>query len=522
MKNLSRFFEIIDIYAIFRKIPFLKMVIPVIVAILLPLYQYFNIILILSIFITSFSFLLISLKIKSFPYLFELFAFICIYLLVTISQKQITENNKALVTNKPTQFLGVVTEKLKEKLKTFQTTVQIKYFDSNNSWENTSARAIVYIQKDSLRKMPETGSTITFNAYLNAIENFDTISNFDYKKYLASKHIYSSAYISSNNWEIVNTENKLPIKNISEKFQVGIQNKFQNNNYNPSQLAFISALLLGDKTELDKEIKNDFSVAGTLHVLAVSGLHVGIIAIIINTMLSFLDKNKRTKIIKSFIVILSIWSFAYLTGLGASVQRAALMFSIFSLGSVFSKANNTINALFASAFIILLCNPFSFFEIGFQLSYLAVLGIILFYPFLSDWFKQLHKVYQYVPGIIAVSIAAQLFTLPISLYYFGVVPSYSLLANIFAIPLIFIIMSMLLAELFIGLMSSSIALFLADVNKWLIDVLLYLTNQTAHLPHATWQLSTTLSQTLLILACVLVLYTVALYFKKKKIENQVR
>ena len=176
-----------------------------------------------------------------------------------------------------------------------------------------------------------------------------------------------------------------------------------------------------------------------MHILAVSGLHVGIVFLIFSTLLRVLPSKKGFNFLRASILLLIVWGFALLTGFSPSVQRAGCMFSIIIIASAINRFTNILNSIFGSAFLILLINPNSIFEVGFQLSYSAVLGIVLIYPQLYPLIATKNKFVNWWLGIMVVSIAAQLSTLPLTLYYFHQFPNWFLLVNFVVIPAAFIL-----------------------------------------------------------------------------------
>jgi competence protein ComEC len=200
-------------------------------------------------------------------------------------------------------------------------------------------------------------------------------------------------------------------------------------NLSGKELAIAKALILGDKSLLDTEVKNSFTNTGAMHVLAVSGLHVGIIMQILMVFLGFFSKwiDRKTSIL---LVVGIMWIYAVLTGLSPSVLRAVFMFSVLVLAQISGKQHDSVNSLFFTAFVIFLFDPYTLFDIGFQLSFLAMLGIFLFYRQIEEVVfidnKWIRKVWQGT----AIGFAAQIMTTPLSLYYFHQFPNYFILTNI--------------------------------------------------------------------------------------------
>ncbi|MCQ2369726.1 MAG: ComEC/Rec2 family competence protein [Paludibacteraceae bacterium] len=224
---------------------------------------------------------------------------------------------------------------------------------------------------------------------------------------------------------------------------IGIYRKYISND----NVGIISALTLGKKDDLSRDTRQIFSLAGGSHVLAVSGLHVGIIYAIILGLLSFIPHSQIGNITRHSIVILCLWFYAFICGLPASVVRSAFMFSLISGSYILGKSNYSLNSVFVSMFFMLLYNPLYLFDIGFQLSYAAVISILIFYPKLYSILHFQNKIMIWVWGMICVSAAAQIGTLPLTVYYFHQIPVYSILTNFVVVPAAFIIIYVALALL---------------------------------------------------------------------------
>ena len=190
------------------------------------------------------------------------------------------------------------------------------------------------------------------------------------------------------------------------------------------------------------EVKQAYATAGAMHVLAVSGLHVGIIFLILNTLLSIFDTSKKGRVVKAIILLIGLWSYALITGLSPSVLRAATMFSFVIMGTVLNRKSSIYNTLAASAFFLLLINPKLLFEVGFQLSYIAVIGIVYLQPLIYKRIYTRWWLLDKIWAITAVSIAAQIATLPLILYYFNQFPVYFMLSNLIVIPSAVVILSL--------------------------------------------------------------------------------
>lgn len=236
--------------------------------------------------------------------------------------------------------------------------------------------------------------------------------------------------------------------------------------------SIVLALVLGIKDELDYIIKDAYAGAGTMHVLAVSGLHVGILYWLLSLLLYRLNKSKKTKWIGSLFVLIGLWIYAAVTGLAPSVLRSALMFSFLIIGKLLRKSGNIFNILAASAFVLLVFKPTLIFSVSFQLSYLAVLGIVYLQPKIYRWANFKNIILRQLWLWTSVSLAAQLTTTPISLYYFHQFPTYFIFANWVVVPVAFLIFILGLSVLF-----TSWRPVLSDCIGWILGHVTCLVNQ---------------------------------------------
>jgi len=257
-------------------------------------------------------------------------------------------------------------------------------------------------------------------------------------------------------------------------------------NIQDKEFAVLSALLLGYREYIDDDLRREFAGAGAMHILCVSGLHVGIMFLILSSLFSFLNKIKNGKIIKAIIIILLIWFYATLTGFSPSVLRASTMFSFVAIARSFNRYTNIYNILAASAIILTVADPYIVTKIGFQLSYLAVISIVTLQPSLYKLLYVKNKLPDKIWAVITVSIAAQIGTGPLAIHYFSQFPNYFIITNLIVIPLASIIIYTALLFLLI----SPIAVFAEFLGK-ILSFVVYLMHQSVHLiealPYSTMQ-----------------------------------
>jgi len=272
---------------------------------------------------------------------------------------------------------------------------------------------------------------------------------FNYKNYLENHGIAHQIFINETAIRVLAKSKGDFIKSYALALRQKMILKYSKYILDKEAASVASTLILGYKAELSREVLSAYSKTGTMHVLSVSGMHVGIVFFILNRLLWFMSRNKKLRIIRATVIISLIWFYALITGFSPSVCRAALMLSIYVLGKAVSRSSNSYNLVAASAVLLLIYNPYFLFDVGFQLSYLAVLGLIYFYPkiyhifYIKNWFGD--QVWSY----IALSCAAQLATFPLGMYYFHQFPVYFLISNLFIVLPVILIMYLGIVFLFI-------------------------------------------------------------------------
>lgn len=323
------------------------------------------------------------------------------------------------------EFVGIIREANVGKGKTDRVIVDLKHLISTESAKQVSGKLLAYVEKDSASNL-KVGDVIQFSPWLIPIKNQNNPGEFNFERFWDVKGIKHSSFISRDKIKVIGFENSSNVFwNRLQLYLKGLlSEKLKHENFTVA-----TALSLGEKSDLSAETRNAFSSAGAMHVLAVSGMHVGILLLIID----FLCKNikiLRNTYINIGLSLVAVWFFAFLTGSSPSVLRAACMFSILSIGTAFGYSKISLSSIIMSACIILLYNPFLLFDIGFQLSYTAMLGISFFFDPISNVVTLPKKYLQKAWDGVALGIAAQIGTLPLTLYYFHQFPNYFILTNL--------------------------------------------------------------------------------------------
>lgn len=379
--------------------------------------------------------------------------------------------------NTPRQFIfpelkptsTVIAEIVKspvEKNKSYQTVIEFKSLKIDNKITTIDGQAAVFIYKDSLSAKLALGDEIICNATFDVARNIGNPDEFDYKTFLFRKGICWQKYVKQNEWKLLSKAKGNVFLMWVDKVKFQLLAIYKKYGLKDQEFAVASALTIGYTDDLDKETMQTFSNTGAMHILSVSGLHVGVIYYIINQLLFFLNKFRRGKVIKAVLIITFLWFFAALAGMCPAILRSALMLTFVILADTLKRTTNIYNTLSISAFILLIWNPYNLFDVGFQLSYLAVASIVYFQRQIKNLYTPRNAVDKWFWELIAVSFAAQLGTFAISIYYFHQFPNYFLLTNMIAIPLSSFI-------LFFGALLFAVSWLtpLATVVAWLLNFL---------------------------------------------------
>lgn len=307
----------------------------------------------------------------------------------------------------------------------------VELYKSNR--QKTTGRLILYIKKDSLFTAFKVDQWLLISSEILEIQAALNPNQFDYKNYLTRLGVFHQ--IRSTKVNVLQiSEGKTTLTGFSERIRNHLINKLAKTSIAPPQLAIIHALVLGQRKDISKEMYADYAAAGAVHILAVSGLHVGILFAILSWLLLPLRWIRYGKTIRSILIVLLLWGFALLAGLSPSVVRAVTMFSFFALAGMLDRPTNTFNTLFLSFLLLLLLQPSWLFHVGFQLSYLAVFFIIWIQPILYKWYQPNHKIKRFFWGIFTVTVAAQLGVAPLSIYYFHQFPGLFFVTNLIILP----------------------------------------------------------------------------------------
>ncbi len=320
-------------------------------------------------------------------------------------------------------------------------------------------KCLIQLKKDSLTVPFEPGEWYLTNSSIKDFNPPKNPTSFGYKRFMKNRSIYKQTYITAETSKKITHNQTQKLSTWAHQQRSRIKDSLATNGFLKKESGLIQALILGQKEDIDPATYQDFSKAGVVHILAVSGLHVGIVLLLLQYVFRPIEWFPYGKIIKTLLVIAFMWLFALMAGFSPSVTRAVTMFSLFAIAINMKRKTNTINVLCISLLILLLIHPQRIFEVGFQLSYCAVFAIVTMQPPLFKLWQPHLKPVKYLWSIASVTITAQLGVLPLSLYYFKQFPGLFMLANIVIIPLLGVLLAM------------GILVVLLSLAGWLPDIL---------------------------------------------------
>lgn len=409
--------------------------------------------------------------------------------ILTLSRTHVFQaENIGNIKNEDIRYLYVrVTEPLQQRTASQRATAEVlQVTDSAGNSRVASGRILLYWHQKSnpAGAALQYGDVILIPNVLTPIPEEVFPEAFSFKKVLRPGQIAYQAYLTQGSYEKVDASPN-PLIQASHAGVEAI-NRILFQYFSPEKAALMSSLLLGYKADIAEEDLKAFSITGTIHVLAVSGMHVGLIYMALLFLFTGSLRPGRLKFWQGVSVLVFLWAYAVLTGLSASVVRATLMFSIMEAGRTFLGARgNTYNSLFAAAYIQLLISPHDLLDVGFQLSYQAVLGILFFYPLLSEKYEPKNRILRGAWQLALVSISATLGTLPVTLFVFKSFPLLFIPANIFIVPVSTVVIFMGIAVVMFSWVTYAGA-FLAWITSYALDVLMVPTRFMAKIPGASF------------------------------------
>ena len=388
-------------------------------------------------------------------------------LLVTLHKNPVSEIN----IEKTDAFIAEVINEPYPTMQSVKMILKVRPLNGEGSNEQP-VQVIAFFEKNKNSELLKYGDRLLFQVKISHPRKPMNPGEFDYKSFLALNGIYYSVFIPDNKWQYIGNSPQNIFKKLAGQLRHYLLISLQNNGLEGRSYAVAAAILLGYDNLMDTELEQDFVTAGAMHILCVSGLHVGVIYLVFNLLLGFLRKNRIQQIIKALLLLLLVWAYAMLTGLSPSVQRATVMISIFIIGNALSRQRDSYNTLAASAFLLLIFNPLLIFNVGFQLSYMAVLGILTFHRPIYVMFYFKNGIIDKLWSVTVLSFAAQLGTFPLAAHYFHFFPTYFWLSNLLIFPLSFLIITVGMAFISVSWLP-----FIPKIVGMVLSGLVYLLNQ---------------------------------------------
>ena len=343
-----------------------------------------------------------------------------------------------------------VDEPLQEKERTYKAIASVLYYQNGHKFKTTHGKVLMYLSKDAVCGALKAGYQVLINKKLEFIRHHGNPGAFNYAAYAAMQGIHHQVYLRSTEFTVIKKESPSFIRQFiyaSRAYLIAILRS-----YIPGKIesGLAEALLIGYKDDLDKTLLNAYANTGVVHVIAISGLHLGLIYWLLAGLFSLIGNRRKIGNVKPLTIITGLWLFSLLAGASPSVLRSALMFTFIVAGEQSGRKTTIFNSLAASAFLLLCYNPYWLWDTGFQLSYIAVLSLVIFMKPVYDSIYIRNKLLDGIWKLTAVTIAAQMLTFPLCLYLFHQFPVYFILSNLLAIPLSSVV---LLAEIFLCIIS---------------------------------------------------------------------
>ena len=358
----------------------------------------------------------------------------------------------------------------------------ISVFEKGREITGISGQVRVTLEKD-LGFKPQYGDILYIKGKLRPPEPPKNLGEFDYKRYLRYKQVFYTVFAKDTACE----KQGYRIDNYFKQMSYGVKNKLLEIIYSSvpkSEADILNGLMLGNQRVIPDDVYDRFKITGTVHILAVSGMNVGLIGLFIFLVLKvFRVKRKAAAVI----TLVFITVFAVITGAGASIVRATIMGCVVLAGQILEKDTDMINSLSIAAFILLLFNPSNLYDVGFQLSFLATFGIIYFIDWVEDKFKAMPK---WLSGTLASTVAAQLFLTPVMADTFHQASVISVLANIFIVPLSGMISILGFAMWLFGSWSAALGKIFGASIWVMIKAMMLIVDTLAKVPYAAVSIKT--------------------------------
>lgn len=402
-------------------------------------------------------------------------------------------------------IIAVLNEPLTEKPNSVKAEAKVNRVLKGDTSIPARGKIIIYFEKNlssgSFNSL-NYGSTIIFKKKIQEIRNSGNPGSFDYRQYCSFNGITHQVYLKKEEFKILPAKKEKRLTKFLYSSREWVLRVLKENIPSAKERGLAEALLIGYKGDLEQSLVQSYTNTGVVHIIAISGLHLGIIYGLLLLVFKPLQKNNTGRWLSAVFIISGLWLFTLLAGAQPSVLRSAVMFTCIIIAKTLNRPSSLYNTLAASAFLLLCIHPYWLWDVGFQLSFAAVLSIVIFMQPIYNWFYFKNKALDFIWKMNAVTLAAQILTLPLSIYHFHQFPSWFLLTNFIAVPLSGII---LLGEIFLCTLSfiPPIALFTGKILCWLIGFMNTYIEKVETLPLSLWQgLQITILQSIILFVCI--------------------
>ncbi|CAN5736992.1 ComEC/Rec2 family competence protein [soil metagenome] len=335
----------------------------------------------------------------------------------------------------PSSMLVTIEEPLVNKTNSFKALATVTAVSKNGNWQSSKGKILIYFKKDSTAPAIEYGSQLLIQKPLQEISNSGNPGAFDYKRYCLFHDITAQVFLKESEYNVLPEKNTNRLTQTLFTLRDGTINALQHNIPEEKEQGVAEALLIGYREDLDKDLVQAYSNTGVVHIIAISGLHLGMIYGLLVWLFAFFKQYRFTKWLKPVTILFVLWTFTLVAGAVPSILRSAVMFTFIVIGEAMDKRSNMYNTLAASAFCMLAFNPFLLWDVGFLLSYAAVISIITFMKPIYNWLYYQNKLLDKIWSLTAVTLSAQILTIPIVVFYFHQFPNFFLITNFVAVPL---------------------------------------------------------------------------------------
>ena len=394
-------------------------------------------------------------------------------------------NKKNCITNvySGQPVLVMLDEPLVVKPKSYKANATIQAVLVNNKWQSVQGKTIIYFKKDGVDTMLDYGSQLIITTTLNAIKNNGNPGGFNYAAYCARNGIYYQCYLTKENYINTNVNKGNSFTKALNNTRASVLKNLRKYIHGKNEVAIGEALLIGYKNDLTNDLSQDYTNAGVVHIIVISGMHIAMIYAVLLFLFRHLRVTRLRKVLQPIVILIVVWGFTLMVGMAPSILRSAVMFTFIIIGDTVGRRTNIYNTLAASAFCMLVYQPNFLWDVGFQLSYAAVLSIILFMKPINKSIYIKNKILALIWQMFAITMAAQILTTPIAMYHFHQFPNLFLFTNFLVVPLSTII---LFGEIFLIIIAfiPPLANMAGIILNWLLHTMNSLIQRTASLPYA--------------------------------------